>query len=130
MAEEAYGVGQFQKSNYVVSVSTSNSGKPGVSRVSIFNLGNVRPTKLPVVKGAKSLFANETLAMYATDMKVADVVNSTRKLLLDAGWEPLTRSASTSRKPMRSLRSRRVMPTIRRVRRTRLSIPRNCEGRT
>ncbi len=88
MAEEAYGVGQFQKSNYVVSVSTSNSGKPGASRVSIFNMGNVRPSKLPVVKGAKSLFANETLAMYVTDMKVADAVNSTRKLLLDAGWEP------------------------------------------
>jgi hypothetical protein len=88
MAEATYGSAQFQKSNYVVSVTTSESGKPGFSRVSITNFGNIRPGKLPVVKGAKSLFTNEATAMYVTDAKVADAAEATRKLLLDAGWEP------------------------------------------
>ncbi|MBC7815945.1 MAG: hypothetical protein IAG10_03495, partial [Planctomycetaceae bacterium] len=96
MAEAEYGTGQFQKSNYVVSVSTTNSGKPGVSRVSIFNMGNVRASKLPVVKGAKSLFANETSAMYSTDMKLADAIETTRKLLIDAGWEPYGEAGNTT----------------------------------
>lgn len=88
MAEAAYGSGLFQKSNFVVSVTTSASGKPELSRVSIINFGNIRPGKLPVVKGAKSLFTNEATAMYVTDAKVADATEATRKLLLDAGWEP------------------------------------------
>lgn len=44
--------------------------------------------KLPVVKGAKSLFANEATAMYVTDTKVAGAAEATRKLLLNTGWEP------------------------------------------
>lgn len=94
MAEAAYGTGQFQKSNFVVSVSTTESGKPGLSRVSIINFGNLRPGKLPVVKGAKSLFTNEATAMYVTEAKVADAAEATRKLLLDAGWEPFGSNSS------------------------------------
>lgn len=94
MAEATYGTGQFQKSNFVVSVSTTESGKPGLSRVSIINFGNLRPGKLPVVKGAKSLFTNEATAMYVTDAKVADAAQATRKLLLDAGWEPFGSNSS------------------------------------
>ncbi len=88
MVEPTYGVGQFQKANFVVSLSTSDAGKPGLSRVSIINMSNVRANKLPVVKGAKSQYSNETLALYSTDMKLADAIEATRKLLVDAGWEP------------------------------------------
>lgn len=88
MVEATYAVGQFQKANFVVSLSTSDSGKPGLSRVSIINMSNVRANKLPVVKGAKSQYSTETMAMYVTDMKLADAIEATRKLLVDSGWEP------------------------------------------
>ncbi len=88
MAQETYGAGQLQKSNFVVSLTTSGSGKPGFSRVAIINMSNVRASKLPVVKGAKSQYSNETLALYSADVKLADAIEATRKLLVDAGWEP------------------------------------------
>lgn len=86
--EAAYGSGMFQKASFVLTVSTSESGQPGMSRVSVTNFGNVRPASLPVIKSAKSSFANEATAMYFTDTKPADVIAETRKLFLDAGWEP------------------------------------------
>lgn len=91
MAEPTYGSGMFSKSNFVVTVSTSDSGqpdKPGTSRVSIINFGNIRPGKLPVIKGAKSQFTNEATAMYLVDGKVADTTTAMRQLLVGAGWEP------------------------------------------
>jgi hypothetical protein len=91
MAEATYGSGMFQKSNFVVSVTTSEAGKPGAppqSRVSLINFGNVRLTTLPVVKGAKSLFVSEATAMYVCEPAPADTAKATRALLIDAGWEP------------------------------------------
>ena len=88
MVQPTYANGLFQKANFIVSLSTSDSGKPGFSRVSIINMSNVRANKLPVVKGAKSQYSNETLALYSAEMKLADAIEATRKLLVDAGWEP------------------------------------------
>jgi hypothetical protein len=91
MAEATYGSGMFQKLDFVVSVTTSEAGKPGApprSRVSLMNFGNVRLTTLPVVKGAKSLFVSEATAMYVCDPAPADTAKATRALLIDAGWEP------------------------------------------
>ncbi|MBS0203901.1 MAG: hypothetical protein JSS49_13430 [Planctomycetes bacterium] len=91
MAEAAYGSGMFQKSTFVVNVSTSDAGRPdrpGMSRVSIINFGNVPLKKLPIIKGAKALFANEATAIYTTDLQPAEAADATRKQFLDAGWEP------------------------------------------
>lgn len=96
MVEPTYGAGQFQKANFVVSLSTSETGKPGSSRVSIINMSNVRANKLPVVKGAKSQYSNETLALYATDLKLADVIEATRKLFVEAGWESYGEAGNTT----------------------------------
>ena len=87
MSEATYGSGLFMKSDFVVSVTTSDGGRSG-TQVSITNFGNVRLSKLPVIKGAKSLFANDATTMYVSEAKQADVVQATRKLLLGAGWEP------------------------------------------
>lgn len=89
--EATYCTGLFQKSGFVVSVTSYEGGGPekkGMSRVSLTNHGNVRLAKLPVVKGAKTLFANESTAAYSVAMKPAEAVEATRKLFLDAGWEP------------------------------------------
>jgi hypothetical protein len=91
MTEAAFGSGMFHKSNFTVSVTTSEAGRPdkaGVSQVYITNFGNVHPGKLPIVKNAKSLFASEATAMYVTELPPAEAVDATRKLLLEAGWEP------------------------------------------
>ena len=80
----------FQKSNFVVQVMSYDGGMPDKksSRVFIYNYGNVRLSKLPVVKGAKSMYSTDAAAGYTTDLKPADAADATRKLLLDSGWEP------------------------------------------
>ena len=97
LVEAAYGNGMFQKSGFVILLSTSESGQPdqpGMSRVSLSNFGNVRPASLPVVKSAKSSFANEATAMYFTEAKPEEVVEATAKLMTAAGWEPYGTSGS------------------------------------
>lgn len=81
----------FQKSGFIVSVGSyagSDPTKPKSATVSLSNLGNVRLSKLPAVKGAKQVFANDVTATYSTTLKPADAATATRKLLMDAGWEP------------------------------------------
>ncbi|MFM9961676.1 MAG: hypothetical protein ACKV2Q_10670 [Planctomycetaceae bacterium] len=88
---ETYCTGMFQKSGFVVVVTTYDPGTPdkkGLSQVSLKHLGNVRLAKLPVVKGAKTVFANEATASYSVTMKPPAAAEATRKLLLEAGWEP------------------------------------------
>ena len=91
MTEAAYASGMFSKDGYSLSVSTSASGQPEKERatfVYIMNFGNVSLKSLPVIKGATSTFANEATAIYSVDLKVQDAADKTRKLLLDAGWQP------------------------------------------
>lgn len=81
----------FQKSGFVLSVASyasSDPTKPKSATVSINNLGNVRLSKLPSVKGAKQVFASDVTATYSTTLKPAEAVAATRKLLSEAGWEP------------------------------------------
>ena len=81
----------LQKSGFVLSVSSSASsdpGKPKSATVSLSNLGNLRLSKLPAVTGAKQVFASDVAATYTTTLKLADATTATRKLLMDAGWEP------------------------------------------
>ena len=78
--------GMFQKSGFVVSVMCFDAG--GMSQVVLRNYGNLQLGKLPTVKGAKSVFANEASANFSVAMKPAEAVAATRKLLIDAGWEP------------------------------------------
>ncbi|MCX7422137.1 MAG: hypothetical protein NT013_21705 [Planctomycetia bacterium] len=89
-SEAAYVTTNFQKSNFVVTVMSYAGEMPEKSkssRVFINNLGNVRLNKLPIVKGAKSLYSGDAGVSYTTDLKLADASETTRKLLLDAGWE-------------------------------------------
>lgn len=82
---------RFQNKGYTISVTAypgSDPDKPKSAMVSITNLGNVPLDKLPVVKGAKKVYASEVTASYSSTMKVAEAVEATRKLLIDAGWEP------------------------------------------
>lgn len=91
MTEVAYASGMFSKDGYSLSVSTSASGQPEkeyATFVYIMNFGNVPLKSLPVVKGATSTFVNEATAVYSVDLSVQDAADKTRKLLLDAGWQP------------------------------------------
>ena len=75
----------FQKSGFVVSVMCFDAGRQ--SQVVLNNLGNLQLGKLPVVKGAKSVFASEASANFSVPMMPAEAAAATRKLLIDAGWE-------------------------------------------
>ncbi len=89
--EPTYCTGTFQKSNFVVTLMSydgSMPDKPKMSRVFITNVGNVRLNKMPALKGAKSLYSTEAAAGYVTDLKTDEAATATRKLLLEAGWEP------------------------------------------
>ena len=91
MTEAAYASGMFSKDGYSLSVSTSASGQPEKERatfVYIMNFGNVSLKSLPVIKGATSTFVSEATAVYSVDLQVQDAAEKTRKLLLDAGWQP------------------------------------------
>ena len=84
--DAAYCSGMFSKSGFTVSVSSFDAG--GMSQVSLINFGNLQLAKLPVVKGAKAVFANEASANFSVAMRPVDAAATTRKLLTDAGWEP------------------------------------------
>ncbi len=89
--EAVYATGMFSKSGFVVSVSTSSSGapnSPGASLVSLINFGNVRLNSLPVVDGAKLMFASDATAIYITESPVAETAEKLHGMLLKAGWEP------------------------------------------
>lgn len=90
-SEVTYCTANFQKSNFVVTVMSYDGAmpdKPKSSRIFINNLGNIRLAKLPVVKGAKTLYSGDAGVSYTTDLKLAEAGATTRKLLLDTGWEP------------------------------------------
>jgi hypothetical protein len=70
-------------------VSCDSSDAPGNDRSEVFigNLGNVPLSKLPVVKGAKAKPSSDSTVIYSTDLKPAEAIEATRRLLLNAGWE-------------------------------------------
>lgn len=89
---------RFQNKGFTLSITTygGDPDKPMSARVAIINLGNVQMSKLPVVKGAKQVYASEVNASYSSALKTAEVVEATRKALTDAGWESY---GSTSNPP-------------------------------
>ena len=89
--QATYSSATFQKSGFVVSVMCypkSDPDKKGMSDVFVYNYGNVPMSKIPAVKGAKAQTVTAAIASYTTTLKSAEAVAATRKLLVDAGWEP------------------------------------------
>lgn len=115
MVEATYASGMFQKAGYVVSVTTSDAsqpGKPGASRVSIFNFGNIKLDKLPVPAGFKPLFVSEAATSYATETPVVDAAAACRKRLLEAGWEPYGSTPASPDLAMQTLKRNAVQLTL------------------
>ncbi len=89
--QATYSSATFQKSGFVVSVMCypkSDPDKKGMSDVFVYNYGNVPMSKIPAVKGAKAQTVTAAIASYTTTLKSTEAVAATRKLLVDAGWEP------------------------------------------
>lgn len=89
--EATYCSATFQKGGFVVSVicyAKSDPAKKGAADVYLSNFGNVPISKIPAVKGAKSQSPTALNAVYTTTLKSAEAATATRKLLVDAGWEP------------------------------------------
>ncbi len=95
--------GHFTKDGYLLAVSASGGFDPqkaGWSNISLVNHGNVPLAKLPMPKGLKPHYVDQTQASYLTDAKVPEMAEASRKLLLDAGWEPYGMASQDPRSPM------------------------------
>ncbi|OJW15646.1 MAG: hypothetical protein BGO49_15480 [Planctomycetales bacterium 71-10] len=78
--------GVFGKGGFKVSVATTPAG--GKVDVSILNLGDVDPSKLPVPPDAKPLYAFPTAAAFLAQEAPAETVDALQALLTARGWEP------------------------------------------
>jgi hypothetical protein len=89
-AEAEYAQGFFTRDGFLVFVSVSKTGNMGLVYVSLFNHGNVRPGKQPAPADVKREYDIPSAAGYVTKdkVKVADLAEACRKLLVDNGWQP------------------------------------------
>lgn len=78
--------GVFGKAGFKVSVATTPAG--GKVDVSILNLGDVDPGKLPVPPDAKPLYAFPTAAAFLAQKPPAETADALQALLTARGWEP------------------------------------------
>ena len=77
----------FSRDGFVVSLSVIPFEATGVS-VRLQNLGNVKPGKLPVPPGAKSVYQGDPTALYDTDGAVPVTADAIRNLFVAQGWVP------------------------------------------
>ncbi len=78
----------FVKDGYVLSFMAYDSGKPGITSLSLRMLGNIDLTALPRPAGTKPFYEGASSAMYLADGTVEDAAKAVRDGLLKAGWEP------------------------------------------
>ena len=86
----------FSRRGFVVTVSVYPTGQSNSTAVSIQNLGNIKPSKLPLPPRVKPVYVGDTSAMYVTDAAVADTAEACRKLLLADGWVPYGAAGDSS----------------------------------
>ena len=77
----------FSRDGFVVSLSVIPFEATGVA-VRLQNLGNVKPGKLPVPPGAKSVYQGDPTALYDTDGAVPVTADAIRNLFVAQGWVP------------------------------------------
>ncbi len=77
----------FARDGFVVSLSVIPFEATGVT-VRLQNLGNIKPGKLPVPPGTKSVYVGEPTAMYSTEAAVAATADAIRNLFAAQGWVP------------------------------------------
>ena len=77
----------FARDGFVVSLSVIPFEATGVT-VRLQNLGNMKPGKLPVPPGTKSVYVGEPTAMYSTEAAVAATADAIRNLFAAQGWVP------------------------------------------
>ena len=77
----------FARDGFVVSLSVIPFEATGVA-VRMQNLGNVKPGKLPVPPGAKSVYQGDPTAMYDTTAAVPATAEAIRNLFVAQGWVP------------------------------------------
>jgi len=87
MFTEAYSAATYQKSGFTFSLGVMPSGKDGVARVTLSNLGNVDFKALPKVPGAKEVFVQGASAIYSCGLSVDVAKAKTREILEAAGWQ-------------------------------------------
>jgi hypothetical protein len=85
----------FEREGYRLSLTAFPSGKAGESSVTITNHGNVPLDKLPLPKGAKSLYAGPSSSMFVVDTPQKETAEACKKLLMADGWTPYGTAGDT-----------------------------------
>ena len=84
----------FARDGFVVSLSVIPFEKNGVS-VRLQNHGNIKPGKLPVPPGAKSVYQGDPTAMYTVDTTVPATAEAIRNAFVAQGWVPYGKDPDT-----------------------------------
>src|SRR5262245_27812012 len=84
----------FARDGFVVSLSVIPFEKTGVS-VRLQNHGNVKPGKLPVPPGAKTLYQGDPTAMYSVDTTIPATAEAIRNAFVAQGWVPYGKDPDT-----------------------------------
>lgn len=78
----------FARDGFLVSVMVFDAGKPGSVNITLTSHGNIDTAKLPVPKGAKSLYSTPVSAAFLTEAPLQQTAQEVRKLLVAQGWQP------------------------------------------
>ncbi len=84
----------FARDGFVVSLSVIPFEATGVT-VRLQNLGNIKPGKLPVPPGTKSVYVGEPTAMYSSEAAVAATADAIRNLFVAQGWVPYGKAGNS-----------------------------------
>ncbi len=84
----------FARDGFVVALSIIPFEKSAVS-VRLQNLGNVKPGKLPVPPGAKTVYQGDPTAMYTVDSGVPATAEAIHNLFVAQGWVPYGKDPNT-----------------------------------
>ena len=77
----------FARDGFVIALSVIPFEASSVS-VRLQNLGNVKPSNLPVPPGAKPVYVGDPTAMFSTDAAVTATADAIRNLFVARGWMP------------------------------------------
>jgi hypothetical protein len=86
----------FARSGFILSLSVFSSGKSADLSIMLQNLGNIKPSQLPVPPGTKPVYVGDSTAMYATETAVPATAEACRNLLLAQGWVPYGRAGDSA----------------------------------
>lgn len=87
MVSEQYASAAFSKSKFRISLTITPSG-PDLVLVTLNNLGNIRPSEIPLLPGGKTVYSGPDTAIFTVEQGVDDARTALKEHLKKLGWTP------------------------------------------